>query len=83
MHLRRGLTPTEKETPSPKLRKRGQKLNPLGLVLLDEVVEARKAIVAGGGAQLLCWIPTSKNNPLSQVEEEGADTKPAGLGTTC
>ena len=41
-------------------------LNPIGQQLLVEVVEARKAIVAGGGAQLLCWIPTSKNNPLSQ-----------------
>jgi uncharacterized protein YeaO (DUF488 family) len=38
----------KKITPSPKLRKRGQILNPLGLVLLVEVVEARKAIVAGG-----------------------------------
>jgi len=44
----------KKITPSPKLRKRGQILNPLGLVLLVEVVEARKAIVAGGGAELLC-----------------------------
>ena len=24
-----------------------------------------------------------KNNPLSQVEEEEANTEPAGLGTTC
>ena len=57
------------------MRKRRLILNPLRQRLLAEVVEAREAIVAGGGAQLLCWIPTSKNNPLSQVEEEEADTK--------
>jgi hypothetical protein len=77
------LAPTEKETPSPKLRKRGKILNLLGLVLLVEVVEARKAIVVGGGAQLLCWIPSSKNNPLSQIVREEADTKPAWLAATC
>jgi len=32
---------------------------------------------------LLCWIPSSKNNPLSQIVREEADTKPAWLAATC
>jgi hypothetical protein len=53
-HLSVGVYDIKKTNPLSRVWKRGWILNPLGRRLLLEVVEARQAIVAGGGAQLLC-----------------------------